>query len=323
MGSHTRKHHARCETKDDPPSPQVLGIRTVLWEGAELYRKAAQNQDTLDRYGHGTPDDWLERRFYSGSPRAGITSMFFINLILFGVPGVTIWAIQMMWIPLFAAGIINGIGHYKGYRNFEPSDASTNILPWGIIIGGEELHNNHHTFPTSAKLSIKWWEFDIGWFYIRLFSALGLATVKKVSPRLQVIRGKSTIDDNTLKAVLLNRFQVLAKYSQDVIVPVLKEEKRQADSDRRPLFDQIRHALIREESLIDESGRQRLRNFLESTKALNQVYSYRQKLQAIWSKTTATQRELVEALTEWCHQAETSGILALQRFAIELRQYHC
>lgn len=317
-----RKHHARCETVEDPHSPQILGIKKVLWEGAELYRLESKNQETLERYGHGTPDDWVERNIYSPHSDKGVFLMLAIDLLLFGVPGLTIWATQMMWIPFFAAGIINGVGHYVGYRNFESPDASRNIVPWGILIGGEELHNNHHAFGTSAKFSVKRWEFDFGWFYIRLLAMLKLATVKKLPPKLKIILDKETIDLETLKALLTNRLHVMANYTKEVILPVLKEtQKQQPATQNISTFRKIKRLLKRSDHLLDESGKQSLSRFLEDKHSLKEAYHYREKLQSIWSKTTATQKELIDALQEWCKQAEASGIETLRQFVSKLRRY--
>ena len=219
VGVH-RRHHARCETPEDPHSPQVLGLTKVLWEGAELYRDATAREDLVQRYAHGTPDDWIERRLYRRYPILGVSLMLVIDFVLFGIPGIAVWAVQMAWIPFFAAGVINGIGHYWGYRNFQSPDAATNISPWGILIGGEELHNNHHAFPSSAKLSARWWEFDIGWMYIRLFSMLGLAEVRRVARKPGMDLSKSVIDMDTVKAVVTHRMYVLANYAREVIKPV-------------------------------------------------------------------------------------------------------
>lgn len=199
-----RKHHARCETQEDPHSPQVLGIKKVLWEGAELYRAACKDQSIMDKFGHGTPDDWLERNVYSKHNAKGIVLMLLIDLALFGPIGLSIWAVQMVWIPFWAAGVINGLGHYWGYRNFENEDASTNLVPWGILVGGEELHNNHHTFGTSAKLSYKWYEFDIGWMYIRMLEICGLAKVRKVAPQLAHDPSRPQLDLEHLQAIIAN-----------------------------------------------------------------------------------------------------------------------
>lgn len=317
-----RKHHARCETEEDPHSPQILGLSKVLWEGAELYRQEKNlRPETMERYGYGTPDDWLERNIYTKQTGKGIFFMLGIDLLLFGIPGVTIWAVQMMWIPFFAAGIINGVGHYFGYRNFETTDAARNIMPWGLLIGGEELHSNHHAFGTSAKFSVKWWEFDLGWFYIRILSFLKLAKVKRLPPKLQIISDKRNVDLETVKAILTNRFHVMANYTKEVILPVLKETKKQNPSECVKAFRKAKQLLKKSENLIDEPSKQSLSAFLSNNERLNEVYQYRQKLQLIWSKTTATQKELIESLQEWCKQAEATGVENLQRFVMKLRTY--
>jgi stearoyl-CoA desaturase (delta-9 desaturase) len=316
-----RKHHAECENENDPHSPQILGLSTVLWEGAELYRREAKNAETIARYGQGTPEDWLEHNVYRKHTSKGFKIMLAINLILFGVPGIIMWAVQMAWIPFFAAGIINGIGHWWGYRNFECPDASTNVSPWGIIGGGEELHNNHHTYPTSAKFSIKWWEFDIGWLYIRLFSALGLAKVKRIAPTPVIVPGKNSIDADTLRALISNRFQVMTTYSKSVILPLFYQEKKRVSDSEKGLWSRIKSTLISDDALVNESRRQKLENFLAQNDRIQEVYDFRKKLQAIWDKTAASQKELLEALHEWCSQAEATGIYKLQEFVNYLRGY--
>jgi len=308
-----RKHHAKCETAEDPHSPVAMGIKTVLFNGAELYRKEKQNKETLERYGQGTPDDFMED-FYVKHSMLGLGIMLALDIILFGLPGITIWAVQMMWIPFFAAGVINGIGHYFGYRNFECPDAARNIIPFGFLLSGEELHNNHHTFGSSAKLSYKWWEFDLGWGIIKIFSFLGLAKVKKLPPKLISNPSKQTIDGETLKAVLLNRFNIMSNYSKDVILPLLKKEKNKIDSGLKDL-------LIREKSLIDQLEHKKLVFLLQKQKMLNLVYQYKLSLQDIWSRTSATQKELLDALHQWCKSAEESGIEGLKHFAQRIKSY--
>lgn len=314
-----RKHHAKCETTEDPHSPQRLGIRAVLWQGYELYRKEAANQETLERYGQGTPDDWIERNLYTPHAGLGIALMFLIDLLFFGLPGITVWAIQMVWIPFFAAGVINGIGHYFGYRNFECPDAARNIIPIALFIGGEELHNNHHAFGSAAKFSNKWWEIDLGWFYIKLLSFMKLAHIKKLPPTLLTTPNKNIIDAETLKAIILNRFNIMANYSNDVIIPVLKEERRKVGEKGRRLFAQARVLLTREISLVNHLGKKRLNILLKKRHALRMVYHYRMQLQDIWNRTTATQKELLDALQEWCKRAEASGIEALINFSKHLK----
>lgn len=316
-----RKHHAKCETSEDPHSPQVFGLATVLAKGAELYKREACNEETLQRYGQGTPDDWLENNLYSAHSRLGVIIMLTINVILFGVPGFAIWAAQMAWNPVFAAGIINGIGHFWGYRNFECGDAATNIVPWGIIIGGEELHNNHHTYPTSAKLSVKKWEFDIGWLYIRLLTLFGLAKVKRVPPTPTIVADKKQIDIEALQALLSNRIQVMTAYSKTVILPLFKQQKKFAEPKKRRLLQRMKAALIRADVLVDDPGRYYLEKFLEENKALQVVYHFGEQLKSIWNRTTATQKELIDALQDWCQRAEKTGVQKLQEFTAYLKGY--
>ncbi|EKD72214.1 MAG: hypothetical protein ACD_45C00736G0003 [uncultured bacterium] len=315
-----RKHHAKVETEDDPHSPQIQGIWKVLFEGTELYRKESRDQTTLERYGEGTPDDWMERHFYRHS-KYGITLMFLLDVFLFGAIGITIWAFQMIWIPFFAAGVVNGLGHYVGYRNFECQDASRNLVPLGVFLGGEELHNNHHTYATSAKFSVKWWEIDTGWWTIRSLQVFGLAKPKRTPPKAVLLPGKKTVDIDTLKAILTNRFQVMAQYSKNVILPVLREERRRAGEAGSAMLRRVRTLLIRETSLVDSSGQQYLAKALNRYRSLDIVYQYRLKLQNIWAKSTATQNELVEALQEWCRQAEATGISVLREFVKQLKAY--
>jgi len=316
-----RKHHAKVETDEDPHSPVKKGILTVLFKGAELYKKEARNQETLDRYGQGTPNDWIERNVYTKYSAAGLYSMLVIDLMLFGVAGLTVWAIQAAWIPFFAAGVINGVGHFAGYRNFECADASRNILPLGLFIGGEELHNNHHTYGTSARFSVKWWEFDIGWGLIRLLQLFGLAKPKRVPPKPLQIKGKTSVDADTLSAILANRFQVMTQYSKRVIFPVLREERRRAGSASQTILRKARTLLIRESSLVDANDQQKLCLMLDKYEALQTVYQFRLKLQNIWTRSTASQSELIEMLQEWCRQAEKAGIESLRNFVAQLKGY--
>jgi len=319
-----RKHHAKCETAEDPHSPQVLGIRKVLREGSELYRAEAKNQETLDKYGHGTPSDWIERHVYTPHSAKGIALMFIVNVLLFGPIGITIWAVQMMWIPITAAGIINGIGHYWGYRNYEATDASTNIVPWGILIGGEELHNNHHTFASSAKLSSKWWEFDIGWFYIRTLETFGLAHVKKIPPELTYDKAKDHIDLETVKAVITARFVVMAQFAREVMARVHRDELRNLDPNdktRLTLLKPVRRLMVREPRLLDEAARARLQKALEQNQTLHTVYTMKQKLADVWQRSATTQENLIQALQDWCREAEATGIRELGEFSNKLRTY--
>lgn len=318
-----RKHHATTDVEGDPHSPKVLGIKKVFWQGAELYKEAARDEEMVKKYSHGTPDDWIERNIYRAYSARGIVLMLLIDLLLFGVLGLTVWAIQMMWIPVHAAGVINGIGHHWGYRNFECHDAATNIIPWGFWIGGEELHNNHHTFASSAKFSVKWWEFDLGWFYIRCLSFLGLAKVKKLPPKLAIDAGKLQVDLDTVKAVISNRFQVMSYYYKAVVRPILKMEKKSTavTPQDRQLFQRAGRLLRLQESLLSPKAKLRLQALLESRETLKLVYHYKQSLQNIWLKTASTQKELVESLQQWCKQAEESGLEVLYQFAQQVKNF--
>jgi len=318
-----RKHHAKCETPDDPHSPQVLGIKKVLTEGAELYRKESKNLETMERYGHGTPDDWLERNVYTKHSAKGIALMLVINVILFGPLGLTIWAVQMAWIPVTAAGIINGIGHYWGYRNFQAEDASTNIIPWGILIGGEELHNNHHAYATSARLSNKWFEFDIGWMYIRIMEMMGLAQVKKMAPKLRLNAAKTQCDDDTLHAVIAHRYEVLAKYAQSLKHTLANEIHHLREVAAHHGVDRptLKRWVLADSATLQEHERAKLSIVLSKTKTLDKVYAMREELVAVWQRSAASKDELVKQLEDWCHRAESSGIEVLANFSRRLRCY--
>ncbi|MEJ2362785.1 MAG: fatty acid desaturase [Gammaproteobacteria bacterium] len=316
-----RKHHAKCETEEDPHSPQVFGIKKLLLEGTELYRAEARNPETLEKYGQGTPDDWLERKLYARHPFYGITLMLLLDVALFGAIGITIFAVQMIWIPVWAAGVINGIGHFWGYRNFETQDASRNISPWGLFIGGEELHNNHHAHPHSARLSNKWWELDIGWFYIRLLEIFGLAKVKKLAAKIQTVDGKHMIDIETVRAVIRHRFYIMKLYGRKVVKPVIKHERRSADGYVGKLFRRVRKLMTREDIKLDSSSMQALNDALKHSKTLETVYHFKQQLKELWQHSANNQARRVERLQQWCHDAEKTGIQALQDFAAHLRSY--
>jgi stearoyl-CoA desaturase (delta-9 desaturase) len=318
-----RKHHAKCETEEDPHSPQQSGIGMVLFAGAWLYRKEALNPETLEAYGHGTPDDWIERHVYSRYRFKGIGLMLLLDLLLFGAVGFGIWLVQMIWIPFWAAGVINGIGHYWGYRNFETQDASRNIVPWGILIGGEELHNNHHAYGVSAKLSNKWWEFDIGWLYIRILELLKLAKVRRTAPKVSFEAiDHRVVDIDMLKAVVTNRFHVLKLYGSRVVRPVLRAQRRQVSGE--PLR-RLRRAykLIASEATIalDAKAMARLTEALEANHTLQTIYDFKQRLKGLWNQHNKEQIEPLARLQTWCADAEASGIAALQEFARQLRGY--
>ena len=321
-----RKHHAKCETEDDPHSPQTRGLDTVMRQGAELYREEAANAETLRKFGHGTPDDWIERHLYSRHSIWGPSLMLIINVLLFGAIGLTIWAVQMVWIPFWAAGVVNGLGHFWGYRNFEAQDASTNLVPWGLIIGGEELHNNHHTYPTSAKFSVKRYEFDVGWVYISAMQKLGWAKVKKTAPRLVLGAVKPVADEKTLEAVIANRYEVMARYARGVRAAVqieldaLKQRKaRQADLS---LLKTARRWLHRDADKVPAQAQGQLAQARAAHPVLDQMLVMREELRQLWLNTSLSREQLTAHLQAWCHRAEASGIAALKEFSVKLRAAH-
>jgi stearoyl-CoA desaturase (delta-9 desaturase) len=318
-----RKHHAKCDTEEDPHSPVTRGIKKVLLEGAELYRAESKNLETMAKYGHGTPDDWIERNLYTKYSWFGVAALLVINFVLFGVIGITIWAIQMLWIPITAAGIINGLGHWWGYRNYDCSDAATNVFPWGILIGGEELHNNHHTHATSAKLSSKWYEIDLGWGYIRALEMMGLAKVKKVAPEPKFSKDKQVADLDTLQSVITNRYDVMAKYAKSVKLAFgeeLAHLKHKAELEKR-FLKTSRKLLQREPAKLELSQKAQLIELFKHSKALETMHQMRVELGAIWERSHATRDQLLHQLQDWCARAEASGIKSLQEFSLRLRSY--
>jgi stearoyl-CoA desaturase (delta-9 desaturase) len=319
-----RKHHAKCETEDDPHSPQTRGIKTVLLTGSELYRTEAKNAETLAKYSHGTPNDWIERNLYSRFTWQGVGLMLIVNLMLFGAIGLTVWAVQMLWIPITAAGIINGIGHWWGYRNFEAPDASTNVSPWGIIIGGEELHNNHHTYPTSAKLSVKKYEFDIGWAYIRGLEMLGLAKVRKTPPKLALGAVKPVADDKTLEAIIANRYEVMAKYAKELkrATAVELQRLKAQGAKNTAKWTELRLArrwLHRDDDKIPHTVKSQVAAVRAAHPPLDKLVTMREELRLLWTRTNVSAPQLVADLQTWCKKAEDSGIAALQEFSVKLR----
>lgn len=319
-----RKHHAKCETEEDPHSPQTRGIWKVLLEGAELYRAEAKNEETLRKFSHGTPNDWIERNVYSKYTILGVSLMMVINVALFGIVGLSVWAVQMIWIPFWAAGVVNGLAHFWGYRNFNSADASTNLIPWGIVIGGEEMHNNHHTFATSAKFSNKWYEFDIGWMYIRILSAFKLAKVKKIAPTPRLVARKAVVDQETLQAVLSNRYEVMANYGK-----ALKRAYRQELAHLKELGSSEKYQLLRgarswfhkDEEGLNEPQKRLLPEIFANSQKMHTYFQLRQDLASMWDRSNASREQLLAQLQDWCHRAEQSGIKALQEFATRLRRY--
>jgi stearoyl-CoA desaturase (delta-9 desaturase) len=322
-----RKHHAKVETHDDPHSPVAHGIDTVFWTGSELYRAEAKNLETLDKYGHGTPDDWIERNLYTRFSWQGVGLMLAIDLVLFGAMGMTIWAVQMLWIPITAAGIINGIGHYWGYRSYACADASTNIVPWGILIGGEELHNNHHAYATSAKLSSRWYEFDIGWMYIQILAKLGLADVRKVAPKLKTAPAKSAPDLATLQAVITHRYHVATAYARTLKtacateLAALRARARQDEAADVPSVGRVKRWLTTDPAGWSPVDREHMESTVAQSQTLAKIVAMRSELAALWERSTESSEQLLARLQDWCHRAESSGIPPLAKFSLQLRRY--
>ena len=318
-----RKHHAKCEQPDDPHSPHVYGIKTVLLQGYELYRKEAQNKETLARFGHGTPNDWIERHLYSAYSYVGVALMLLIDLALFGVAGLAVWAVQMAWTPVMAAGIVNGAAHFWGYRNFEAPDASTNISPWGILIAGEELHNNHHTYPTSAKLSVKPYEFDIGWMYISLLQRVGLAKVKKIPPRLALGSLRPVADEHTLEALIQNRYELMAGYARGMRQALRAEvEALKARSADASVLKAAQHWLHRDTEKVPAAVAAHLAVVRAASPVLDKMVLMREELRQLWLNRSHTREQLAADLQAWCQRAEASGIATLQDFSLRLRAAH-
>ena len=318
-----RKHHAKCETEEDPHSPQTRGIKALLLTGVELYRAESRNAETMVKYGSGTPDDWIERNLYTRFSWQGVGVMLLIDVLLFGAIGITVWAIQMLWIPVMATGIINGIGHWWGYRNFETADASRNVSPWGIVIGGEELHNNHHTYPTSAKFSVKPYEFDIGWVYIRGMEMFGLAKVRKTPPKL-ALGAVRVADSHTLEALIANRYEVMAHYAAGLKLTVAAElDKLKAQgAENSARWAEMRLAkrwLHRDDDQIPQVVKPRIASVVAQSPALAKLVAMREELRQLWTRTNVSAEQLVADLQAWCRRAEESGVAALQEFSLRLR----
>lgn len=321
-----RKHHAKCEKEGDPHSPMVYGIEKVMWKGAELYREEAANQETLKRYGHGTPNDWLERNVYSRHPGLGIMLTLIVDVLLFGAAGLTVWAVQMAWIPFWAAGVVNGLGHYIGYRNFSSPDTSTNLFPIGILIGGEELHNNHHAYGTSAKFSSKWYEFDIGWLYIKLMTYLGLAKVRKVAPKLKLEKSNQ-VTEKTLQGVITHRYEIMTRYADllkktaQAEIDRLKGVKDSLSSQQAALLKTVADRITQAEQSLKPTEKEELEQALSQNKVLATLVNMRDELTRVWASSTASSEQLLQDLQVWCQQARQSGIKSLEQFALRLQRY--
>lgn len=322
-----RKHHAKCEKEGDPHSPVVYGIEKVMWQGAELYREESANEETLKRYGHGTPDDWLERNIYTRHSGLGIILTLIVDVLLFGAAGLAVWAVQMAWIPFWAAGVVNGLGHYIGYRNFSSPDTSTNLFPIGIIIGGEELHNNHHAYGTSAKFSSKWYEFDIGWLYIKLMSYVGLAKVRKVAPKLKLEQKPDLVTEKTLQGVITHRYEIMTRYADllkqaaQAEIERLKGVKDSISIQQAALLKSVADRITQAEQSLKPTEKEELESALSQNKVLATLVTMRDDLTRVWASSTASSEQLLQDLQAWCQQAQQSGIQGLEQFALRLKRY--
>ena len=317
-----RKHHAKVETEEDPHSPQVRGIGKVFWEGVELYREARADRPSIEQYGKGAPDDWIERRLYTPHANLGPVALLFVNFVLFGLPGIALWAIQMAWIPFWAAGVVNGLGHWWGYRNFETTDTATNLTPWGVWIGGEELHNNHHAFPSSAKFALRRWEFDIGWAAIRTLETVRLAKVLRVAPSLDIRPNIQMPDTDTLKALLTHRFQAMTDYQRKVLVPALREEARIAGARLRAMLPRkLEKGLIDDGRWLKPDAREQLQQWIDQRPRIRTLVEYRARLAAVLETRSQSANDTLQQLQAWCREAEASGIEALQEFSLRMKGY--
>ncbi len=317
-----RKHHAKVETEEDPHSPQTRGIGKVFWEGVELYREARADRAGIDQYGKGAPDDWIERHLYTPHANLGPTLLLFVNFALFGLPGIALWAIQMAWIPFWAAGVVNGLGHWWGYRNFESADTSTNLTPWALWIGGEELHNNHHAFPSSARFSMRRWEFDIGWAVIKGLEKVGLAKVLRVAPTLDVRPNISAPDTETLRALLSHRFQAMTDYQRNVLKPALREEAAAAGAKLRELLPRrMRRGLVDDGRWLKPDAREQLQQWVQQRPRIKALVEHRARLSALLEARSHDAADRLRQLQAWCHEAEASGIRALQEYSMRLKGY--
>jgi stearoyl-CoA desaturase (delta-9 desaturase) len=317
-----RKHHAKCETEEDPHSPMHKGIKQVFWHGVELYREARTDRESIEKYGKGCPDDWIERKLYTPHATLGPTLLLFVSFALFGLPGIALWAIQMAWIPFWAAGVVNGLGHWWGYRNFETTDTATNLTPWGVWIGGEELHNNHHAFPSSAKFALRKWEVDIGWAVIRAFEAVGLAKVLRVAPTLDVRPNIAMPDGETMKALLAHRFQAMTDYQRNVLKPALREEAAAAGAKLRALLPRkLRKGLADDGRWLKPEAREQMQAWVEQRPRIRALIEHRARLAAVLEARGNDAAATLHNLQAWCREAEASGIRALQEYSMRLKGY--
>lgn len=280
-----RKHHAFCEKEQDPHSPRVYGVWTVLFKGVLLYKKESKNPETIEKYGKLTPNDWMEKNVYKKHSFIGLISLAIINILLFGYHGIWVYFLQIVWIPFWAAGVINGLAHFKGYRNFNTSDDSTNIFPWGIIIGGEELHNNHHAYPASAKLSMKWYEFDIGWVWIQLLSKLKLAKVNKIYQLPIYDKGNDSIGQNSLDVFVGHRYLVWSMFKKHTGLDVKGQIKTMKDKHiefKNHSIKKLKYIFYEFSENLNQLEKQLLEKLLQN-ETLKKYHDLKESLWNLWN----------------------------------------
>jgi stearoyl-CoA desaturase (delta-9 desaturase) len=316
-----RKHHAHCEQEGDPHSPVLYGLKKVVLEGAELYMDEARKPETLEKYGKGTPDDWLERNVYSRFTYTGIGLLVVFDILMFGAPGIIMIAFQLATMPVAAAGVINGVCHAKGYRNFETNDASTNLWPIGLFFAGEELHNNHHAFPTSARFSMRPHEIDMGWLHLKLLTFLGLAKIRRVAAVPPLAAETRVPDLDSLRAVMINRMHVLRHYTNNVTLPVLRRELDHLGENTNSVVKAAKRLLAWQPDMLDEPSRERLADLVERHPTFQTVLKYRNELKNIWEGANRSNERLLADFREWCARAEASGIQCLEEFVAYLKSY--
>jgi stearoyl-CoA desaturase (delta-9 desaturase) len=306
-----RKHHGRSEGADDPHSPMQHGLWTVLIKGYELYKKETLNNETLSQFGAGTPDDWIERKIYTPYSSLGILILLFINYFLFGLLGVSCWFIQMLWMPFFSAGVINGIAHYYGYRNFDSADSAVNISPIGILIGGEELHNNHHAFPSSPKLSVKSWEFDIGWFYLKIFEFFNLVHLKKNNSPIETASSEISL----ITKLLSKKTTLMTDFSKKVINPLIQLHLKNNSTKKIKLKNLLKLSYWRahqKENLEHYMGQ------LNEIGTLKEVLEIWERFNKLWENRNCSNSELILQVKTWMTDALSLNIQPLSNFVQSL-----
>lgn len=312
-----RKHHAFCEKDGDPHSPKIFGLKKVFFQGVSLYRTEAKNPETIEKYGKFTPNDWLENKLYENYSWLGLVVLLLIDVAFFGVHGTWVWLAQILWIPFWAAGVVNGVGHVKGYRNFNTDDQSRNICPIGFIIGGEELHNNHHAYPTSAKLSMRWYEFDMGWGWIKAFEFFKLAKINKQYSFPVFDKKKEEIDGINLQAFLSNKSYVLKMFFTQTKASVqryIEEVKKQDQGLNEYSIKKLKQYFYESYDSLKEEEKKIVFKLLQNEK-LKAVFNIKESMIKIWNEKNLNYNQLLEKLTVWQKEAYNHGMHDIKEFS--------